>query len=165
MTTVQLSPSEMTPAERRSSRIVVLEAICALHDQEMPVTVDAIVRHTSLKTVTVADCIKELRERDVIWSPERGVYRPRRAAEHASQPVSITVLPGGRVKLEKGDQVMEFTAREWRMQVAPMAAGACAQTAIIEHTHHTMQLVDQVIRLRRRVDGLDLAQVLLEQEG
>lgn len=148
--------TEPIAIDKRSSRVQVLEAICALHDQEMPVTCDAIVRHTGLKTMTVADCLKELKERDDIWSPERGVYRPRRPQAEPSQPVSITVLPGGRVKLEKGDAIMEFTSNEWRMQVAPLAAGAAAQTAVIEHTHHTMQLIDQVIRLRRRVDGLDL---------
>ena len=54
----------------------------------------------------------------------------------------------------KGDQVMAFNPHEWRLQVAPFAAGASAQTAVIEHTHQTLQLADMVRRLRRQVEGL-----------
>ena len=140
-------------AEKRSSRVQVLEAIHALYDQEMEITCASIVRHTGLKTVTVNDCIKELKERDEIWSPERGCYRPCFRHE-PSEPISVTVMPTGHVKWEKGDVVMAFNPHEWRTQVAPLAAGACAQTAVIEHTHQTIQLLEQVRKLQRKVDGL-----------
>lgn len=142
-----------TTADKRSSRVQVLEAVRALHDQDMEINCAAIVRHTGLKTVTVSDCIKELREREEIWSPSRGVYVPRQRHE-PSEAVSLTAMPSGHVKLEKGDMVMEFTPNEWRLQVAPFAAGASAQTAVIESTHHTLQLAEQVRKLQRQVDGL-----------
>ena len=144
---------KMTLTEKRSSRVVVLEAIHALHEQEMEINSAAIVRHTGLKTVTVSDCIKELKEREEIWSPSRGVYIPRQRHE-PSEAVSLTAMPSGHVKLEKGDMVMQFTPHEWRLQVAPFAAGASAQTAVIESTHHTLQLLEQVRKLQRKVDGL-----------
>ncbi|MBO9679551.1 MAG: hypothetical protein J7556_15015 [Acidovorax sp.] len=145
--------TDKTLTDKRSSRVQVLEAIHALHDQEMEITCASIVRHTGLKVVTVNDCIKELKEREEIWSPERGVYRPIQRHE-PSEVVIMIALPTGHVKWEKGDQMIEFTPKEWRLQVAPMAAGACAQTAVIEHTHQTIQLVDQVRKLRRQVEGL-----------
>ena len=144
-----------TLTDKRSSRVQVLEAIHALFEQEMEITCSTIVRHTGLKTVTVNDCIKELKERDEIWCPERGVYRPCQRHE-PSEPVSVTVMPTGHVKWEKGDAVMAFTPHEWRTQVAPLAAGASAQTAVIEHTHQTMQLLEQVRKLQRRVDALQV---------
>lgn len=150
-----MTPDDSIPqGEKRSSRIQVLEAVHALYDQDLEITRSALVRQTGLKTVTVDDCIKELKRRDEIWSPEDGVYRPKVRYE-PSQPVSVTILPTGHVKLEKGDQVMEFNPFEWRQQVAPVAAGSCAQAAVIEHTHQTIQLVDQVRRLRRKVEALE----------
>lgn len=134
--------------ERRSSRTQVLEAIKALAEQEMPITGDSIARHTGLKTVTVNDCIKELKERDEIWSPERGIYRPKER-EEASQAVILIVLPGGGMKIEKGNVVIEFTPLEWRTQVAPAAAGFCAQTVAIENAHKTMQLFEVVASIKR----------------
>lgn len=139
--------------EKRSSRVQVLEAIHSLYEQEMEITTASIVRHTGLKSVTVSDCVKELKDRDEIWNPERGVYRPRFKHE-PSQAVTVTVMATGHVKLEKGDIVMELTPREWRVQLAPLAAGASAQTAVIEHTHQTIRLIDEVRKLRRENEGL-----------
>lgn len=147
------SMTEKNLSEKRSSRIQVLEAIHALHEQEMEVTSASIARHSGLKMVTIADCLKELKERDEIWPVERGVYRPCFKHE-PSQAVSVTVTPTGHVKLEKGDVVLDLNPHEWRMQVAPLAAGASAQTAVIEHTHQTIQLADQVRKLQRRVEAL-----------
>lgn len=139
--------------EKRSSRVQVLEAIHSLYEQEMEITTASIVRHTGLKSVTVSDCLKELRDRDEIFNPERGVYRPCFKHE-PSQAVTVTVMATGHVKLEKGDIVMELTPREWRVQLAPLAAGASAQTAVIEHTHQTVQLADQLRKVQRQVEGL-----------
>jgi hypothetical protein len=140
--------------DNRSSRIQVQEAIKSLYEAEMPVTTDSIQRHTGLKMSIVADCIKELKERDEIWCPERGIYRPK-DREEASQPILFTSLPDGGMKLEKGDQLICLTSREWRQQVAPAAAGYCAQTAVIEHTHETMRLVEHMAKLRKRLEALE----------
>lgn len=142
-----------TITDNRSGPVRVLEAVHALYEQEMEITSASLVRHTGLKSVTVAECLKTLKQLDDIWSPERGIYRPCQRHEQ-SEAISITVMPTGHVKLEKGDQVMAFNPHEWRTQVAPVAAGAAAQTAVIEHTHQTLQLADMVRRLRRQVEGL-----------
>lgn len=151
----------MTQRNQQSSRTQVLEAVKALHEQEMEVTSESIQRHTGLKMVTVADCLKELKERDEVWSPERGVYRPR-DKEECSQPIFFTSLPGGGMTVEKGDAIIQFTSYEWRQHVAPAAAGYCAQTVLIEHTHHTMRLVEMVHKLQRKVDYL---KEKLEEDG
>jgi len=140
-------------SENRSSRIRVFEAIKAIEEQELPVTGDTIARHTGLKMVTVNDCIKELKERDEIWSPERGVYRVK-LQEEPSQTVFFIALPCGGMKIEKGETLMEFTSHEWRKQVAPVAAGFSVQTIAIEYTHRTMQLAEQIARLERKISEL-----------
>jgi len=140
-------------SENRSSRIRVFEAIKAIEEQELPVTGDTIARHTGLKMVTVNDCIKELKERDEIWSPERGVYRVK-LQEEPSQTVFFISLPCGGVKIEKGEHLMEFTSHEWRKQVAPFASGFAVQTVAIEYTHRTMQLAEQIARLERKISEL-----------
>lgn len=151
--TGRLMMTDKNLSEKRSSRVQVLEAVHALNDQEMEINVSALVRHTGLKVVTVNDCIKELKERGDIFSPARGIYKPSLRYE-PSESVILIAMPTGHVKLEKGDTVMEFTPHEWRLQVAPFAAGASAQTAVIEATHHTLQLLEQVRKLQRQVDGL-----------
>lgn len=148
--------NDKTLTEKRSARTQVLEAVHALSDQEMEINVSALVRHTGLRVASVNDCIKDLRERGDIFSPSRGIYKPSQRHE-PSEAVSLTAMPTGHIKLEKGDMVMEFTPHEWRLQVAPFAAGASAQTAVIEATHHTLQLAEQVRKLQRQVDGLRTA--------
>lgn len=139
--------------DKRSSRVKVLEAVRALENYEMPVTSESIARHTGLKPVTVADCIKELKERDEIWSPERGVYRIQRG--ETSIAVLVIPTPDGGLKIEKGDQVMTLNHHEWRVMLAPMAAAASIQTVAIEHSHTSMMLTDKYRRLERRLAALE----------
>ena len=128
-----------------SSRVQVLEAIRELHDQERVVTTPALIRVTGLKTVTVSDCLKELKERDEIYSPDRGVYLPK--IEHPpSRAVSRTNLPDGRVKLEVGDEVLMLTPRESR-SVGEIMGGSAAVLASIEAAHQ----ITEVASLARRL--------------
>ena len=143
----------MRSSTHQSSRTQVLEAIKALSESEMPVTAEAIQRHSELSMVKIADSIKELKERDEIWSPERGIYRPK-DKEECSQPIFFTSLPGGGMTVEKGDNIIQFTSYEWRQHVAPAAAGYCAQTVVIEHTHQTMMLVETVAKRKRQLDAI-----------
>jgi hypothetical protein len=140
-------------ADNRSSRVKVLEAIRALSNYEMPVTSDSIARHTGLRSVTVADCIKELKERDEIWSPERGVYRMQRG--ETSMSMSFTPLPCGGCKIEKGDVVLELNHHEWRTQLAPVAAAGAALTIAIEHAHSSMLMREELSRVKRRLRTLE----------
>ena len=145
--------TEPIARDKRSSRVQVLEAIRALSNYEMPVTSETIARHTGLKMVIIADCIKELRERDEIWSPERGVYRLQQG--ETSIAVSITFLPGGGAKIEKGDVVMDLNHHELRTQLAPALAGSAMHTMVIEQTHQTMVLAERNRKLERRIAALE----------
>ncbi|QIL80995.1 hypothetical protein G7047_14640 [Diaphorobacter sp. HDW4A] len=128
-----------------SSRVQVLEAVRELHDQERVVTTPALMRVTGLKQVTVSDCLKELKDRGEIWSPERGVYLPK--YEHPpSRAVSRTNLPNGSVKLEVGDVVLELTPRESR-SVGEIMGGSAAVLAAIEAAHQ----ITEVASLARRI--------------
>lgn len=145
--------TEPIARDKRSSRVQVLEAIRALSNYEMPVTSETITRHTGLRAVTVADCIKELRERDEIWSPERGVYRLQQG--QTSIAVTVMATEDGGVKIEKGDVVMELNHHEWRVKLAPFAAAAAIQTVAIEHAHNTMILAERNRKLERRIAALE----------
>ena len=131
-----------------SSRVQVLEAVRELHDQERVVTTPSLMRVTGLKPVTVADCLKELKERDEIWSPERGVYLPR--FEHPpSRAVSRTNLPNGSVKLEVGDVVLELTPRESR-SLGEIMGGSAAVLAAIEAAHQITEVASMARRIVNR---------------
>ena len=137
----------------RTGKARVLDAITELTESEVTVTRDSLVRLTGLKKVTVDEAIKALRIEEKIVSVERGVYELAEEPE-PTEAVSVTMLPRGYAKIEKGDQVMELTPREWRL-LAPLAAGSAAQAAVVEHTHLTLRLADQVEKLKRRVAGLE----------
>jgi predicted transcriptional regulator len=141
--------------ERKSSRIQVLEAIHSLYEQEVDVTIDSLVRYTNLKTVTVNDCIKELKERDEIWSLERGVYRPKMRHEQSRSP-SLTMLPNGMVKLEIGDTVENLTPREVAL-LAPFFAGISMQIAASSYNHNVMMMGDRIAKAERKVRALECA--------
>lgn len=141
--------TEPMPTGRLSSRVQVLDAVCELYDQELPVTTAAIMRATGLKPVTVADCIKELKERGEIWTPERGVYRP--VMKHPpARAVSRTTLPDGSVKLEVGDDVLTLTPRESRM-VGEAMGGSAAMLVAIESANQ----MAEVVNLARRIVASD----------
>ncbi|MEJ5148972.1 hypothetical protein [Comamonas sp. MYb396] len=143
---------KLTEAKERTAKARVYEAVWELYDMEAPITRDAVVRQTGLKTVTVDEALKSLKRDDKIISIERGLYAPAEEPEQ-SEAVSVTILPRGYAKIEKGDQVMSLTPGEWR-RLAPLAAGASAQAAIVEHSHLTMRLADQIEKLKREVAGL-----------
>lgn len=151
---------KLTPAQERTAKARVCEAVWELYDLGAPITRDALVRQTGLKTVTVDEALKSLKREDKIISIERGLYEPAEVPEQ-SEAVSVTILPRGYAKIEKGDQVMSLTPGEWRM-LAPLAAGSAAQAAVVEHTHLTVRLADQVEKLKRQVAGL---KEMLEADG
>ena len=145
-------------SERPSSRTQVLEAIYSLYESEVDVTAEALVRYTGLKTVTVNDCIKELKERDDIWSLERGVYRPKLRHEK-SRSVSVTALPDGTVNLEVGDVVLILTPRETHI-MAPFFAGLNMQVAASAHNHASMWMADRLAKAERKIKAMGDARKL-----
>lgn len=77
------------------------------------VTRQQLVVHLSLSPSIVSNAIKTLVEvqQRVVWC-DRGRYRPAQVFRE-DEAVSWTALPDGTFKLEKGDQLMHFTPREY----------------------------------------------------
>ena len=156
MSNLQSTPN---PANRFSARTQVLEAICELYEQEQAVTSESIERATGLKRVTIADCLKFLKDRGDIYTLERGVYRP--TIKHPpARPVSRTTLPDGTVKLEVGDEMLTLTPRESRM-VAEAMGGSAAVLVAIESSNQ----VAEVLSLMRHIAASDLARVAQQRES
>jgi hypothetical protein len=124
---------------------LVLEAIRELHSQGLPSTRDALTRVTGLKLITIDESLKSLKDMELVWAPERGVYRPIHL-HPPSRAMSKTILPNGLVKLEIGDDVLTLTPQENRM-LAELQAGAAAQVASLEGANAVLELAYQANRL------------------
>lgn len=136
--------ADMADVDYISSRVLVLEAVQELYCQEISITTSMLMRVTGLRHVTVADCIKALKERGEIWSPARGVYLP--VMKHPpARAVSRTALPDGTVKLEVGDDVLTLTPRESRM-VAEAMGGTNTLIAAIESLNQIAEVASLIHR-------------------
>jgi len=107
-------------------------------------------RACGLKLSTVDDNLKALKEDSLIWAPERGVYRPV-AVHPPARAISKTILPGGLIKLEIGDEVLTLTPQENRM-LAELQAGAAAQVAALEGANAVLEMANMVQAMFRSND-------------
>lgn len=140
--------------EKTSNRQRVLEAIHGLHNLGVKYIKTAnITGQTGMSRQQVADAIKDLRDRGDIVSPSEGVYEPVMSCP-PSQALTVTVLPDGTRKIEKGDEVLTVTAPEWTYQLAPLVAGSAAQAQVAEHIEQTLHLMAVIQQMRRQIDGL-----------
>lgn len=99
---------------KKSTLMLVLEAVQDLHAQEQIVTRAALSELTGLKLTTIDDRLDVLVGEGDIIRVERGVFVP--AVKHPpARPMSKTVIPDGSVKLEIGDDILTLTPREDRM--------------------------------------------------
>lgn len=139
-------------AHARTYREQVYEAICDLLSVEKEATVDSIVFLIGVNRTIVNDAIKGLKERELIYSPERGTYKPVDIHPPA-RPMSRTLLGNGLNKVEVGDVVMDLTPKETRM-LANLLAGAAAESAGVEAgramTIMAGQLAERVKKLESR---------------
>lgn len=101
----------MQTDQRTPHRQVVLNAILELHLQGHPAVMESIQEMTGLARDRINECIKLLKEEELIYSAVRGVYVP---AELHPPPraVSMTMVPGGMTKLEIGDICVDLWPRE-----------------------------------------------------
>jgi hypothetical protein len=67
------------------------------------------------------DRLRELTDGHRLLRPKTGQYKPAQVFR-ADEAISLTGLPSGMVKIEKGDKVEEFTPTEARL-LARMLAG------------------------------------------
>lgn len=137
---------------RKSSRDKVYDAILELSDGEMPAKAPDIANVTGLSVAIVYDCIKTLKQRGRVYS-DNGAFFPCQEYQD-TQSVSHTVLPGGGVKLEKGDQVMDLNQREARALFGTGAA-IIQQAAVIVMDRRLDEQQAQIRRLQRLVQRLE----------
>ena len=136
---------------RKSSRDQVYDAILELSDSETPAKAADIANVTGLAMPIVYDSIKALKQRGRIYSDNGHFFACDEVQE--TQAVSHTILPDGRVKLEKGDQVMDLNPREARA-LAKTLAGSVEQAAVILMQHRQNEMQAQIRRLHRLVERL-----------
>jgi len=142
---------------KRSNTDIVLEAIQDLHAQEQIVTRETLMAITGLKLTVIDDRVALLVDNGQVHRVQRGVFVP--APEHKpARIISKTVLPGGTVKIEIGDDhILTLTPRENRM-LGELMAGAGQQSAAIELGHQaahvTSELSLQMREIRRRMNEL-----------
>ena len=77
----------------------------------------------NVSPVQVYEALRYLRSIGKVNTPAHGLFEPAGTQDRA---VSLTDIPGGRIKLEIGDALIEFTAGEWE-RLAKYAAGHIMQ--------------------------------------
>lgn len=137
---------------KKSSRVMVFDAILELADGEMPAKAMDIANATGLAMPVVYDSIKELKRRGRIYS-DNGAFFP--CGEHQeTQAVTTTILANGAVKVEKGDQVLDLNPREARAHYG-MGGAHIQQIGIIVLERRLDEQQSQIRRLQRQVQRLE----------
>lgn len=135
---------------KKSSTTLVLEAVNELHAAEQHATRDTLANVTSLKLGVVDDRLKVLVADEKIHRIRDGLYVPVKQFP-PSRPISKTVLPDGRVKIEVGDDMLTLTPREDRT-LASMLASSATQLAAIEAGHQAAVMASE---LAQRIKDLE----------
>lgn len=134
----------------RSNAQVVLEAIQDLHAQEQIATRETLAEVTGLKLSVIDDRLGYLVDDGQIHRVQRGVFVPA-PEHHPARIISKTVLPGGTVKIEIGDDhVLTLTPRENRM-LGELMAGAGIQYSNIEEGHKAAHIAADLSALIRQI--------------
>jgi hypothetical protein len=155
--TAEEAAALQTHNAKKSSRDMVFGAILELADCETPAKAPDIARATGLAMPIVYDAIKTLKQRGRIYSDNGMFFICDEYQE--TQAVTNTVLSNGGVKVEKGNQIIEFTQREIRHH-AMMLGGYVEQAAVIVMAHKQNEQQAQIRRIQR---GLAEALALLRK--
>lgn len=103
------------------SQEIVYRAVLDLFEHAQYVYRARLIEITHLTESQVDEAVKALKEKSLIRSTTPGYFEP--VDQSLDRAISATYLPMGRVKLEVGDELSEYTPREW-LQIAKLAAGA-----------------------------------------
>lgn len=134
--------------QEKTSTNLVLETVHDLYQQEQLVTRDRVSQITGLSLSIVDDRLKTLCDTGLVVRIQRGVYEPC-PTHPPARAISKTILRGGLVKLEIGDEVLTLTPAEDRA-LATLCAGAAAQFASIEAGRQfSIMNVDLASRIRQ----------------
>lgn len=145
---------------KRPNSEIIMEAIEDLHAKEVIVTRETLAEVTGLKMTTIDDRVATLIDDGRVLRVQRGVFVP--APQHApARIISKTILPGGTVKIEIGDDhVLTLTPREDRV-LGALQARAGQEHAEIQLGNDAMALAAtlavKVRMLEREVKGLKAA--------
>ena len=117
-----------------TSSQMVLDAARDLAAQEQEVTREALQIATGLPMHIVDERIRVLINIEgTLVRLERGKYAPAEKF-HETRPMSRTILPGGIVKYEVGDQILNLSPQEDRT-LADLSAGALVKLIGIAGNH------------------------------
>lgn len=140
----------------------VYDAVAELRALEQTATRETVAELTGLKLSIVDDRLGALVDDGRLKRVLRGVYEMVETFPPA-RAISQTVIPGGWVKLEVGDDVLTLTPRECRA-VARMLSGAAEDARVIESTNQHMvlatELAGRVQKLERTIRSLAAARGL-----
>lgn len=121
----------------------VYDAIVELHNLQQPATRYTVQELTGLTMSKVDDRIKTLVEREQIKRVLRGQYVP--VEQHpAARPISKTLLSGGMVKIEIGDEVLTLTPSEDRA-LSSLMIGAASMATQIEASRAIMEMATTMV--------------------
>lgn len=139
----------------------VYDAIVELHNAGQRATRHTVQELTGLSLVKVDDRIKALVEREQIKRFLKGEYVPVEV-HPPMRAISKTLMAGGLVKIEIGDDVLTLTPAEDRA-LSMLMAGAAAMVAQIETGMAVREMattmVAKVDQLQERVNSMPSADV------
>lgn len=139
----------------QSSTLKVLHAARDLHALRQLVTRESLEQATGLVLHVVDERIRVLINQQLLVRKQKGVYEPA-SCWPEPRPMSKTLLPGGLVKIEVGDVVLNLSPDEDRM-LAHLQAGSAAQLTAIEsnrlHSETNSIILNRLSRLERRKDA------------
>lgn len=127
----------------------VYDAVRELRAQEQIATRETVAELTGLKLSVVDDRLRALTDDGRLKRLLRGVYELVEVYPPA-RIMSKTILPGGLVKIEIGDEILTLTPAEDRT-LALLQAGAAAQVAAIESGRQHVILATEI---QSRIESL-----------
>jgi len=150
---MKILPEQKAP----STGQIIISAIESLHAEGQVITHDTIAAATGYKLTIVNDHVARLLDDGKLRRVSRGVFVPVVAAP-PTRAVSATVMPGGMVKLEIGDVVLDLWPEEARA-VGALTAGQFVRFSNIQDNTETQAMVAELDRdlkaAKRRVTALE----------
>ncbi|TWH64007.1 hypothetical protein LX59_02831 [Azomonas agilis] len=113
----------------------ILEAVKDLHAQEQIVTRETLHEHLGINYGPLDNALSVLVENGDIMRVQRGVYIPR-PDTRPNRPMTKTIIPGGWVKIEIGDDYAISLSPAESRALGELTAGAGQQFAAVELGHH-----------------------------
>jgi hypothetical protein len=138
-----------TERKARVSGETVYQAIVDLCAVKRKASRQAIAELTHLKVATVSDHIHRLKMDGRIRMIYNGVFEPTEVLP-PDQPVGVLDLLDGRIKIERGDDVLTLTIGEWR-RIGEFAHGAATQAGRMRNERDEIDRIERLERENREL--------------